>query len=191
MHNHDFNLNPIEKKSLLSLARHQLDKYFKTSTLPHFNEKEFKPSPQLKTCCGLFVSLYLDKNLRGCIGTFNTNKPLYKLVADMVLAAAINDNRFSPVTASEVQHLLIDISVLTPMKKIVSIEEIVLGEHGIYITDGLRSGTFLPQVATSTNWDLESFLGHCSRDKAGLGWDGWRTASIFTYTAIVFSENEF
>jgi AMMECR1 domain-containing protein len=74
------------------------------------------------------------------------------------------------------------------MKKINSIDEIVMGKHGIYIKKGHLSGTFLPQVATETGWSKEDFLGHCSRDKAGLGWNGWKDAEIYIYEAVVFSE---
>jgi hypothetical protein len=77
------------------------------------------------------------------------------------------------------------------MRKIESINEIVLGKHGIYIRKGNQSGTFLPQVATEQKWTKEEFLGYCSRDKAGLGWDGWKDAEIFVYEAIVFGEKEF
>jgi len=55
---------------------------------------------------------------------------------------------------------------------------------------GLSSGVFLPQVAEETGWDLENFLGHCARDKAGIGWDGWKQATIYTFTATVFGEKE-
>ncbi len=84
----------------------------------------------------------------------------------------------------------IEISVLTPLKEISDIDELELGKDGIYIKKDSRSGTFLPQVAESTGWSKEEFLGHCSRDKAGLGWDGWKEANLFTYQAIIFSEKE-
>jgi hypothetical protein len=74
------------------------------------------------------------------------------------------------------------------LKKINNIHEIVLGKHGIYIKKGGRSGTFLPQVADKTHWTLEDFLGHCAGDKAGIGWNGWKDADIYTYEAIVFGE---
>jgi AMMECR1 domain-containing protein len=76
------------------------------------------------------------------------------------------------------------------MKKIQSIDEITLGKHGIYIVKNGRSGTFLPQVADESGWTKEEFLGHCARDKARIGWDGWKDADIYIYEAIVFSENE-
>jgi len=106
----------------------------------------------------------------------------------MSLAAALNDHRFIPVNKNELPNIKIEISVLSPLKKINSIDEIILGKHGIYIIKGNRSGTFLPQVATETGWTKEKFLGHCSRDKAKIGWNGWKTADIFTYTADIFNE---
>jgi len=92
------------------------------------------------------------------------------------------------VKKDEFDDIEIEISVLTPMKKINSIDEIVLGKHGIYIRKGMSSGTFLPQVAAETGWTKEEFLGHCAKDKTGIGWNGWKDADIFIYEAIVFHE---
>ena len=76
------------------------------------------------------------------------------------------------------------------MKRIYSVDEFELGKHGIYIIQGYNRGTFLPQVADETGWNKEEFLGHCARDKARIGWDGWKTAELYTYEANVFSEKE-
>ena len=108
----------------------------------------------------------------------------------MAVAASTEDSRFEPVKAAEISSLEIEISVLSPLKKINSPNEIMIGKHGIYVKKGYHSGTFLPQVATEAGWNREEFLGHCSRDKAGIGWDGWKGAELFTYEACVFSENE-
>jgi AmmeMemoRadiSam system protein A len=117
---------------------------------------------------------------------FEPNIPLYQVVIEMAVAAATEDYRFSPISEKELDEVEIEISVLTPFKKIKSIDEIELGKHGIYIMKNGRGGTFLPQVATSTGWSLEEFLGHCARDKAGIGYTGWKDADIYTYEAIVF-----
>ena len=82
----------------------------------------------------------------------------------------------------------IEISVLSPLRKIQSIDEFQLGQHGIYIIKGEHRGTFLPQVAEETGWTKEEFLGHCARDKAGLAWNGWKDAELYVYEAIVFGE---
>jgi AmmeMemoRadiSam system protein A len=108
----------------------------------------------------------------------------------MAISAATEDYRFESVNTDELKDIDIEISVLTPMKRIYNIEEIELGKHGIYIKKGGRSGTFLPQVANETQWSIEEFVGHCARDKAGIGWDGWRDAELYTYEAIVFDEKQ-
>ena len=140
----------------------------------------------LNSKCGAFVSLHKQGRLRGCIGHFGEDVPLYEIVAKMARAAAFEDPRFLPVTRDELDDLDIEISVLTPMRRIQSLDEFELHRHGIYIKKGYRSGTFLPQVADEVNWTKEEFVGHCSQDKAGLGWDGWRDAELFVYEAIVF-----
>jgi AmmeMemoRadiSam system protein A len=104
----------------------------------------------------------------------------------MARSAAFEDPRFMPLRREELKDTDIEISVLTPMRRIHSLDEFQLHRHGIYIRKGGRSGTFLPQVADEVNWTKEEFVGHCSRDKAGLGWDGWRDAELYVYEAIVF-----
>src|SRR5208283_4707505 len=126
--------------------------------------------------------------LRGCIGNFQATRPLCDLVQSMAIAASTEDPRFPPVKPSDIDRLKIEISVLTPMKKIKSIDEIILGKHGIFIKKGNRSGTFLPQVANETKWTKEEFLGHCAQDKAFIGWNGWKDADIYIYEALVFGE---
>ena len=140
----------------------------------------------LQQKCGAFVSLHKQGHLRGCIGHFGEDTPLHEIVAEMARAAAFEDPRFLPVTRDELDDLDIEISVLTPMRRIQSLDEFELHRHGIYIRKGYRSGTFLPQVADEVNWTKEEFVGHCSQDKAGLGWDGWRDAELYVYEAIVF-----
>lgn len=142
--------------------------------------------PSLQSKCGAFVSLHKHGQLRGCIGHFGEDVPLHRIVAAMARAAAFEDPRFSPVRREELDDIDIEISVLTPMRRIKSLDEFQLHRHGIYIRKGYRSGTFLPQVADEVNWTKEEFVGHCSRDKAGLGWDGWRDAELYVYEAIVF-----
>lgn len=140
----------------------------------------------LNSKCGAFVSLHKYGRLRGCIGHFGEDYPLHEIVAEMARAAAFEDPRFTPVTREELDDIDIEISVLTPMRRIQSIDEFELHRHGIYIRKGFRSGTFLPQVADEVNWTKEEFIGHCSQDKAGLGWDDWRDAELYVYEAIVF-----
>ena len=120
-----------------------------------------------------------------------SENPLIHTIRQMAVSAAVHDYRFPPVAAHELEHIEIEISVLSPLKKIDDISQIVLGKHGIYLRKGSASGVFLPQVADETGWNLEQFLGHCARDKAGIGWDGWRQSDIYIFSAVVFSESEF
>ena len=181
-----FNLSEKDKKDLLAIARNTLVQYLKDGNILEVDAA--KLSENVKTNCGAFVTLHKHGELRGCIGRFEPNEPLYKVVQQMAIAAATEDYRFPQVQANELKELDIEISVLTPMRKINSIDEIELGKHGIYIKKGIRSGTFLPQVANETGWTKEEFLGHCAQDKAGIGWDGWKDADIFIYEALIFSE---
>lgn len=184
-----YTLTDEEKKQLLELARNTIKEYIINDKTPKLKSEDF--SENLHEHCGAFVTLHKDGNLRGCIGRFEPDISLYQVVQEMAISAATRDYRFSTVTKNEIDDLEIEISVLTPLKKIDSIDEIELGKHGIYIKKGMAGGTFLPQVATETGWTKEEFLGHCSRDKARLGWDGWKEADIYTYEAIVFSEKDF
>jgi AmmeMemoRadiSam system protein B/AmmeMemoRadiSam system protein A len=182
-------LSDKEKKSLLVLARNTIEGYIVNHKIPDVDKKVITQGTSQP--CGAFVSLHEKGELRGCIGNFSAEKPLYSTIQDMAVASSTQDYRFSPVQADEIDKLEIEISVLTPLRKISSIDEILLGKHGIYIIKGIHKGTFLPQVATETGWTKEEFLGHCARDKAGLDWDGWRNADIYVYEAIVFSEKDF
>lgn len=174
------------KTALLKLARETISGYLKNQTVAEVDPSQFPKDAFLRA--GAFVTLRNGDKLRGCIGNFKSDQPLYKTVQSMAIAAATHDSRFEPVELSEVKRLKIEISVLTPMRKIKSIDEIEMGKHGIYIRQGMRTGTFLPKVATSSNWTKEEFLGHCASDKAGIGWNGWKDADIYVYEAIDFGE---
>ena len=179
-----FSLSDEEKKMLKKIAyesiRDSLDG--KGLALPTLNSQ----LSTLNSKCGAFVSLHKQGRLRGCIGHFGEDIPLYEIVAEMARAAAFEDPRFSPLHRDELDDIDIEISVLTPMRRIQSLDEFELHRHGIYIRKGYRSGTFLPQVADEVNWTKEEFVSHCSQDKAGLGWDGWKDAELYVYEAIVF-----
>ena len=184
----EFSLNGADKQTLLEIARNTVNEYIQNRNIPEINTDGF--SHNLMTPAGAFVTLNKDEKLRGCIGRFSPDEPLYKVIQDMAISSSTKDYRFSPVTPTELEDIEIEISVLTPLKKIESIEEIELGKHGIYIKKGMQSGTFLPQVADKTGWSVEEFLGHCAQEKAMIGWEGWKEAEIYTYEAIIFSEHD-
>lgn len=183
-----FEFSVKEKETLLKIARNTVQTYVTTRRKPDIDTSGFTENLKLHT--GAFVTLKENGDLRGCIGRFTADVPLYEIIQELAISSSTEDTRFMPVTPAEVPKLEIEISVLSPMKRIHSADEIELGRHGIYIKKGWSSGTFLPQVATETGWTKEEFLGHCSRDKAGIGWDGWKSAELYTYEALVFSEKE-
>ena len=178
-----FSLSEAEKQKLKEIAYGSIKSKLEHTT---YDSGNLSPYPALKKRCGAFVSLHQNGRLRGCIGHFGEDTRLADIVEEMAQAAAFDDPRFDRLRADELERTDIEISVLTPMKRIHSIDEFQLHRHGIYIRKGYRSGTFLPQVADEVDWTKEEFLGHCSRDKAGLGWDGWRDAELYVYEAIVF-----
>ena len=180
----EFVLSDEEKKILKEIAFTSIKDSLagKTVAQPILNSQY----PVLNSKCGAFVSLHKQGRLRGCIGHFGEDVPLHEIVAEMARAAAFEDPRFMPVTKDELKDIDIEISVLTPMRRIQSLDEFELHRHGIYIRRGYRSGTFLPQVADEVNWTKEEFVSHCAQDKAGIGWDGWRDAELYVYEAIVF-----
>lgn len=181
-------LDEGEKNTLLAISRSTLETYLRSGTLAEVDKNLLTGT--LRHPAGAFVSLYMGGRLRGCIGNFTPDKPLYMVVQEMTLAAALNDPRFAPVEASELEYISIEVSVLTPLQKISSIDEFELGKHGIYMSKGGKSGTFLPQVAQSAGWSTEEFLGHCAKDKAGIGYEGWKEADLFVYEALVFGEEK-
>ena len=139
---------------------------------------------------GVFVTLHLNGGLRGCIGRFTSDDSLHATIREMALSAAFSDPRFPALSKREAPKVEIEVSVLSPLKKIDSIDEFKLGRDGIYMIKGYNHGTFLPQVAEETGWTTEEFLGHCARDKAGIGWFGWKDADLYTYQAAVIKESE-
>jgi len=184
----EFSLTEKEKKELLAIARSTVEQVVTHGKPPDISEQAL--SPVLRTNCGAFVTLKKHGDLRGCIGRFDASEPLYQVVQDMAIASSTQDTRFTPVEPKEIPDLVIEISVLTPMRRIHSIDDFQLGKQGIYMRKGYRSGTFLPQVATETGWTKEEFFGHCAQDKAGIGWDGWKEADLFVYEALVFGEEK-
>jgi MEMO1 family protein len=182
-----FVIRDADQRLLLRHARATLERRLSAQSALRTDSNSFPESARRH--CGAFVTLRTrNGDLRGCIGQFVADQPLYEVIHDMAIAAATQDPRFGAVTRNELDSVSIEISVLTPLRRISSASEFELGKHGIYMRKGGRSGTFLPQVAKETGWSRDEFLGHCARDKAGIGWDGWKDAELYTYEAIVFGE---
>jgi len=180
-------LNKEEKIYLLKLARETIETQLKY----HRNPETTPISEKVKEKFGVFVTLHKFGELRGCIGYVEGIKPLYLAVMDMARAAAFEDPRFPPVEMSEVKDLDIEISVLSPLKKIQDISEIEIGKHGLIMERGFHRGLLLPQVATEWGWNREEFLRQTCI-KAGLPPDAWKDpeTTIYIFSAEIFSEKE-
>jgi uncharacterized protein len=185
-------LNPSEMVSqndqnlLLDLARNAVQTTVqKGRKLPAVESL----SPLLREKRGVFVTLWMEGELRGCIGFPYPVKPLAEAVQEAAVSAALQDPRFHPVRAEEIPRLEIEISVLTPPKPIEP-RQIQIGVHGLIARSGNRSGLLLPQVAMEYHWDAEAFLEQTCV-KAGLPQDAWKgKADLFGFEAQVFSESD-
>ncbi len=179
----DLGLNEEDKKTLHHIAKTVIENLAKGKHVPEFKVE----APMLKENRGAFVTIQKRGQLRGCIGYIEAHGPLYKTIEEMAGAAAFRDPRFSPVTERELPDLEVEISVLTPLKRITDVDEIEVGKHGIYMKQGWYSGLLLPQVATEYGWDRKTFLEHTCQ-KAGLPTTAWKDKSteIYIFSADIF-----
>jgi AmmeMemoRadiSam system protein B/AmmeMemoRadiSam system protein A len=184
----DIGLADDDKIFLLSLARKTIEGEF-TGVEPDI---EIPASPLMSESRGAFVTLTKNGQLRGCIGYIEAVKPLIETIRQMAAAAAFKDWRFAPLQESELDGLEIEISVLSPIRRIDDPAAIEVGTHGLIITRGANRGLLLPQVATEWNWDRETFLRQTCV-KAGLPEDAWTKegTTIEVFSADIFSEREF
>lgn len=185
--NQNQELNPAEQKNALEIARQTL--------VAVFEKKEYRPEMEKLPAIfskhrGAFVTLKKYGQLRGCIGIFEPDIPLSEVIKNMALATAFEDTRFESLKANELKDIKIEISVLSPMKKIDNIDKIKIGTHGVYIKKGRQSGVFLPQVATEMSWDKETFLNNLCAEKAGLPHNCWKDSSVelYIFTAQIIYE---
>ncbi len=148
------------------------------------------PWPHLAVPRAAFTTLHLDARLRGCVGFVQALRPLHRTVAETAVAAAFQDPRFLPVSREEVSLLQVEISVLSPLAEIAP-EAVVVGRHGLVVSQGFRRGLLLPQVAVEHGWDRLTLLRETCR-KAGLEDDAWRHGAVVeAFTAEVFGDQDF
>jgi AmmeMemoRadiSam system protein A len=177
-------LTKKEQKELLKIARTTIISHVAKQPLPAIAPT----SPGLNLHSGCFVTIKKNGELRGCIGNFVSDQPLYQLVQEMAVSAATRDPRFYPMKEPDLSEFSIDISVLSPLEQIADVEEIQVGVHGIYIVKGSYRGVLLPQVATEYGWNRDQFLQHTCM-KAGLPQDAWQgECDIYIFSAQVFGE---
>ena len=182
-----FALGAKEKEALLKIARASVE----TSVRQH---KTYECSTggleALAQERGAFVTLTENGQLRGCIGYVAPLKPLYLAVRDVASFAALKDTRFRPVTVSELGDLQYEISVLSPLRRVMDVQEIRIGQHGLLIHTNDHEGLLLPQVASEEHWDRSTFLEQLCF-KAGIPARAWQDpgADLFRFTALVFGDH--
>ena len=185
----EISFSDAEKRRLFQIARESVLCALSRVSIPEFSVEE----PNLLLKRGVFVTLTNRGRFRGCIGHFDADFPLFRIVSQMATAAATQDYRFmyDPVSVEEMSEIEIKISVLSPLMKIDSVDEIEVGKHGIYVKYGSRGGTYLPEVAVDMGWDRIEFLEHCCVEKAGLSKDAWKKdANIYIYSSQILSDKE-
>jgi AmmeMemoRadiSam system protein A len=173
-----------QKRDLLRFARETIATHLAGSNPPPVEALGLN-----EVFVGVFVSLHVDQLLRGCIGYVEGLRPLPEVVQETAIAAALRDPRFEPLEAEELDRVEIEISILSPLRKIETLSEIELGRHGLMIRFDKQQGLLLPQVAVHNNWDTETFLAHVCL-KAGLSPGAWKEQNkeIYVFEAEVFSD---
>ena len=181
---------------LVRLARKTVDEYVRArrkigvppETPAHLTKKS-----------DVFVTLNTLVNdhvmLRGCIGRPYPVQPRVEATIDSAIDAAVHDPRFSPVTPNELDSIVIELSVLTPPRKLEykNPEELLdlvkVGRDGLIVTRGLWRGLLLPQVPVEWGWDVQGFLENTC-NKAGLPRDAWRDpeTEFMAFQAEIFGE---
>jgi len=177
-----------QKRTLIDIARKTITNYVERGEVTKLPPLDARLNREE----GAFVTIHKNGRLRGCIGNIIGRGPLCLTVRNMAISAAVNDSRFKPLDKSELSEIDVEVSVLSKPRRITNVDEIEMGKHGVIISQGAKSGVFLPQVADSTGWGKEEFLNQLCSQKAGLPANCWQDPStkIEIFTAIVFSEND-
>lgn len=181
-------LGSAETAELFRIAHRAVETAVRERRLPEDPELKLDALAQER---GAFVTLKRNGELRGCIGYVSPVKPLALTVRDVAVSAAVEDDRFPPVTPQELPTLEYEISVLSPMRRVQDLKEIQVGRDGLLIKQGRHEGLLLPQVPVEQGWDRKTFLEQTCR-KAGLLEDCYLDSrtDIFRFTALVLSERQ-
>lgn len=174
---------------LTDSAKQKLHEIAREAIAVNLDGRDYQPEEidELDIQRGAFVTLKIDGDLRGCIGQIRSREPLYKVIADMAVAAAFDDPRFPRLTRAEQQRLEFEISVLSPLVRVKRFSEIKVGRDGLMIKLDIHSGLLLPQVATEYGWNTTEFLEQTCL-KAGLPKESYKDkyAEIYRFAAEVF-----
>jgi len=178
----EFHLTQEEKKELLQLVHSTIELYVRENKIPEYQTENIKFIEKK----GAFVTLKKQGQLRGCIGFIEPLLPLYQCIMQTAVYAACRDTRFPPVSQDELGELEVEISILSPLRKISNPKLVTIGKHGLIIAKDGKKGLLLPQVPVENHWDQQTFLERTCI-KAGLPKDAWKAgADIFVFEAIIF-----
>ena len=176
--------NAEERALLLKLAHESIE-----SALRGQRIALVPPSAHLAEPRGVFTTLYLEGQLRGCVGYVLPVISVFAAVAETAKASAFEDSRFRPVTLDEAPDLEISLSILSLMRPI-DPEQVEIGRHGLMVSLAGHRGLLLPQVPMEHHWDRVTFLEQTCR-KAGLPLDACqRGATLEAFTAEVFGDGD-
>jgi AmmeMemoRadiSam system protein B/AmmeMemoRadiSam system protein A len=179
-------LTGAQRQELLALARATIEAYLNTGHIPAYEAAD----PALARRCAAFVTLKKGGELRGCIGDLWADTPLYQRVQELALAAATSDPRFPPLTSDELDEVDIEISILSPLRRMDDTRQVKVGTHGLVILQSGRKGVLLPQVPVEEGWDREAYLENLCL-KAGLMHNCLADQpTLYSFTALVFGEEE-
>ncbi len=178
-------VSPSTAELLLALARRSLQHWYAQGELLEVDPDTLPPDAH--TVLGAFVTLQRGEQLRGCIGEISARRPVYQAVIARAVDAAIHDPRFQPVSAQELATLQLDISLLGPTRQVPGPSSVIVGRHGVVLSRGGRSATYLPQVGPEQGWDRDTMLGYLAR-KARLQASDVSEAKIEVYEAQVMAE---
>jgi len=144
----------------------------------------------LRREAGAFVTLLLARELRGCIGFIEPVASIYDTVCEAAARAATEDPRFDPVDPAEAANLAVEISVLSPMRRVSDVREIEIGTHGLLVQHGRHRGLLLPQVAAEYGWDRDTFIRQ-TMHKAGLSPTQWNHPDVrlYVFSADVYHQD--
>ena len=178
------NLTQEQRQQLLALARSAIREHLQSGRTISYHTTD----PVLNRRAGAFVTLLHKGELRGCTGHVPANRPLYEVVKERAVVTATADHRFTPLTIDELDDLKIEISVVSPLRRVSNIEQIEAGKHGLVIVHAGRRGLLLPEVPVRRGWDRETFL-EALCFKAGLPKGSWRQeTTLFMFTTVEFGE---
>ena len=181
---------------LVKLARQTVEGYVTKKTKPEVPDDVPKA---LTAKSGVFVTLNSitgeHVELRGCIGRPYPTQPLVEATIDSAVDASTNDPRFPPVAQRELDSILVELSILTPPKRInwskpqELMDHVKIGRDGLIASRGMWRGLLLPQVPVEWGWNTKQFLEHTC-NKAGLPLDAWKDTKteFMSFQAEIFGE---